>query len=66
MKAPCKDCTDRHYKCHSTCENYIQFKKESDRIRDKRGETRELEYGFKLIETRRLKRIIRYRLAGQR
>lgn len=66
MTAPCKNCNDRNSMCHSTCVNYIQYKKEVDRIRDKRGEAKELEYSFHLIETRRLKRIIHYRLAGQR
>lgn len=26
--APCKDCPDRFVGCHSTCEKYIQFKKD--------------------------------------
>jgi hypothetical protein len=26
--APCKDCPDRFVGCHSTCEKYIQYKKE--------------------------------------
>ena len=36
MKAPCKDCPDRQVNCHSTCEKYIEFKKESDRLREER------------------------------
>lgn len=27
MKAPCKDCPERHYACHDTCEKYIAFVK---------------------------------------
>lgn len=56
-KTPCKDCPDRHYKCHSTCENYIQFKKESDRIRDKRGEISMLNGNLNEIEAKRLKKL---------
>lgn len=26
----CKDCQDRHYLCHSTCERYIAWKKKLD------------------------------------
>ena len=24
---PCKDCTERHIRCHSECERYKEFKK---------------------------------------
>lgn len=30
----CKDCTERHVGCHSTCEKYISEKAENDRLRD--------------------------------
>lgn len=25
MDAPCKDCTERHFKCHGQCEKYQTF-----------------------------------------
>lgn len=28
IDAPCKDCTDRHYKCHSECEKYKAYKED--------------------------------------
>lgn len=28
IEAPCLDCVDRHVGCHSTCDKYIQFKKD--------------------------------------
>jgi len=28
--APCKDCTKRHESCHSTCEDYKNWKTELD------------------------------------
>lgn len=28
--APCRDCGQRHLKCHSTCEKYLEFRKELD------------------------------------
>lgn len=31
----CKECTDRHIGCHSTCDKYIEWSKENERIRDK-------------------------------
>ena len=36
MKVPCKDCPNRQVGCHSTCEKYIEYKKESDRLREER------------------------------
>lgn len=34
--APCKDCTERHIRCHSECEKYIAFhearQKELERV----------------------------------
>ena len=32
---PCKDCSDRHSLCHSTCEKYITWKKEHDELQAK-------------------------------
>lgn len=25
VNAPCKECKERHHKCHSTCEMYIEW-----------------------------------------
>ena len=36
MIPPCKDCPDRQIGCHSTCEKYIEFKKENDKLRKER------------------------------
>lgn len=33
MTAPCKDCPDRHYKCHSECGRYKEFRKQCDNVR---------------------------------
>lgn len=32
-RAPCKDCKERHPKCHGECEKYAAFCEESKRIR---------------------------------
>ena len=34
MKVPCKNCTDRHYKCHSECEKYLKFLKENEKRKE--------------------------------
>lgn len=26
----CKNCTKRHLRCHSTCEDYLEFRKNKD------------------------------------
>ena len=31
----CKDCTERHVGCHSTCPKYLQEKAEHDKLREK-------------------------------
>lgn len=31
----CKDCKDRYVGCHSTCEKYINAKKEYDELQEK-------------------------------
>jgi hypothetical protein len=36
-KAPCKDCHERHERCHSTCQKYIQWKSKEKEIYDKRS-----------------------------
>lgn len=28
MIYPCKDCEDRHFKCHSSCEKYLKVERE--------------------------------------
>lgn len=30
---PCKDCTTRYPKCHSTCPDYIAAKEEAEQVR---------------------------------
>ena len=27
----CKDCTKRHLRCHSTCEDYLNFRQSKDK-----------------------------------
>ena len=34
IKVPCKNCSDRHMTCHSTCEKYLKFKKQNDEMRE--------------------------------
>lgn len=29
---PCKDCSDRKVGCHSSCENYVGWTKEHDKV----------------------------------
>lgn len=27
IQSPCKDCPDRHLKCHATCERFLEYRK---------------------------------------
>lgn len=38
MKAPCKDCPNRHPNCHSECEDYIAYDKDNKRKCAERAE----------------------------
>lgn len=31
---PCYKCTDRHMNCHSECNKYSEYKKETDRVNE--------------------------------
>lgn len=42
MQAPCKDCPDRHYLCHSTCEKYREFRKHRDFILEQKRKEQQL------------------------
>jgi hypothetical protein len=39
--SPCKDCPDRHEKCHSACEKYLEYRKQIDEINKKRAQAQE-------------------------
>ena len=46
MKAPCKDCSDRHLHCHSECERYKTFAKETRELNQARNQARQEENLF--------------------
>ena len=35
VNPPCKDCPDRHIKCHASCERYLEYKKKNNEERQK-------------------------------
>lgn len=37
MKAPCLDCTERRFKCHSECEKYIEYVKHNTKVYENRN-----------------------------
>lgn len=46
----CKDCTQRHYACHSTCEKYKQQRAELDEYNARRRqEQAEYSYTMKVL-----------------
>ena len=42
MKAPCKDCAKRHFRCHSGCGDYEAYIEERERIRKCQYETKKI------------------------
>lgn len=39
VEFPCKNCTERHIGCHSTCAKYLEKKKEADAILEAKKKT---------------------------
>ena len=33
VSSPCKNCTKRHYKCHSECSEYLKSKEETEKVK---------------------------------
>lgn len=52
MQAPCHKCTQRHFKCHSDCEKYLEFSKQQHEISSNRREARERENFYEAVFTR--------------
>lgn len=40
LTAPCKDCAERHPRCHSECEKYAEFNAERVEYREARKQGR--------------------------
>ena len=43
MDNPCRGCTRRQLKCHATCEDYIEWKTEWNKIKKKEHDCRYLQ-----------------------
>lgn len=61
LKAPCLNCPNRTSKCHSTCELYINFKNENDKIREERNKIKQSVQDWYEFEKNKFKRINRKR-----
>lgn len=58
LKAPCKDCADRHIGCHGECEKYIKYKQEHAEMQTfirRLDEERQAVYDYKEAKVRRLR-----------
>ena len=49
----CKDCKDRHVGCHSTCEKYINAKKEYDELQEKIKKSKYRENDLNFVSSRK-------------
>lgn len=56
-KNPCGGCTDRCVNCHATCEKYISWKAECDKLHKERIKECEKEHDIKDYFTRRSNKI---------
>lgn len=55
--APCKDCTERHFKCHSQCEKYTEWRKAYDEWKEMTDANKETYKSFEKYERARNYRI---------
>lgn len=55
IQSPCKDCPDRHVRCHSTCGKYIKFKEDVEISKKKAVQLAE-QVSFERDITRNLRR----------
>ena len=51
MESPCKDCKDRHYKCHQKCKPYLDFydyrRKRNHDLSEEKQRTFWADFGYK-------------------
>lgn len=57
MNAPCKDCRERTGVCHDSCERYIKFRREREKIRVAKEQER--------IRSKTYKALVPYRIRGE-
>lgn len=57
-KAPCMTCTDRFLGCHGKCEQYQAFRKERDRLNDKKYKRQDLFFGSQNVTKKRRNTLI--------
>ena len=55
MSAPCMNCKKRELGCHSSCEEYLNYKAEIERIKAIRGWDREQQQYFGSLSVARRK-----------
>jgi hypothetical protein len=63
IKNNCKGCTERIIGCHSTCQSYLVFAEDCERVRENRRN--ESTYNRYLMECNDKARRIYYRKAGR-
>lgn len=55
--SPCKDCTQRHPNCHSACADYIDWKKEYNKVKEAQAKWMETQSNMRAYEVSRNYRI---------
>ena len=58
ISAPCLNCEDRHQTCHSSCNKYLEFKKQKEIECEHLNKIRQTEtdwYGYKQYKYKKIK-----------
>ena len=50
--APCLDCTDRDFRCHETCQKYLEYKKLQAVYKDQEKKGRQAASAFGVLWSR--------------
>lgn len=46
METPCHRCTKRKINCHANCQEYLDYRKKADKLRDESSRQRREDAGF--------------------
>lgn len=47
INVPCRFCTKRHLRCHSTCEDYLEYKEQVSKANETKSKQLNTSYGYR-------------------
>lgn len=65
LDSPCRGCTDRCMRCHSSCGRYAEYRKELERRRQEHRAVQE-QYDLTMALTKELRRRVDNKILGRK